>query len=122
MVRLIKTIHNKAAGEVNTAAYRHFTRPTPSWPRPALTHGYVEDVHKTRTQLEAVSSSPSNDRPPMPLGNAPHAPNGVDDLRMTDGLQHGDIAGAVSIGIALSQIHVLLCGKGFDQNAFAFAV
>ncbi len=42
---------NKTSGESKPEAYRHFTRPTLSRPRPALAHGYVEDSLAPRTKI-----------------------------------------------------------------------
>ncbi len=51
-----KSSSNKAAGESKPQAYRYFTHPTLSRPRPALAHGYVEDFDDPRTQLAAIFS------------------------------------------------------------------
>ena len=49
---------SEAAGEVNNAGVPIFYPPNLSRPRPALTHGYVEDVDEPRTKVgkERVSA------------------------------------------------------------------
>src|SRR6476620_4852381 len=42
---------NKTAGEKKAETYRYITRPALSRPRPALSHGYVDDSFEPRTKL-----------------------------------------------------------------------
>ena len=69
-----------------------------------------------------VRSHPFDDGPAGASRDARHAANRIDDLRVADTLQDGEIARAVPVGVAISQLHLFLLHEAFDEVTLTFSI